>query len=205
MPVPSFKDEAAAAPGPNRRRPTMPHDAPPFSHPFRVAALPARKPSRFDLRPGPDTSAAIAADLGLIGLDGLRFRGELRPAGRQDWVLEADLEATVTQACVVTFAPVTTRIAEPVVRRYVAGLAEPEAEEVEMPDETVEPLPEVIDACAVMMEALTLALPPYPRAAEADFAGAAAAPEGAAPLTDEETTRPFAGLADLLKKGDGAS
>jgi uncharacterized metal-binding protein YceD (DUF177 family) len=63
----------------------------------------------------------------------------------------------------------------------------------------------VIDACAVMMEALTLALPPYPRAAEADFAGAAAAPEGAAPLTDEETTRPFAGLADLLKKGDGAS
>lgn len=183
----------------------MPHDAPPFSHPFRVAALPARKPSRFDLRPGPDTSAAIAADLGLIGLDGLRFRGELRPAGRQDWVLEADLEATVTQACVVTFAPVTTRIAEPVVRRYVAGLAEPEAEEVEMPDETVEPLPEVIDACAVMMEALTLALPPYPRAAEADFAGAAAAPEGAAPLTDEETTRPFAGLADLLKKGDGAS
>src|SRR5690606_5604975 len=138
MPVPSFKDEAAAAPGPNRRRPTMPHDAPPFSHPFRVAALPARKPSRFDLRPGPDTSAAIAADLGLIGLDGLRFRGELRPAGRQDWVLEADLEATVTQACVVTFAPVTTRIAEPVVRRYVAGLAEPEAEEVEMPDETVE-------------------------------------------------------------------
>ena len=183
----------------------MPHDAPPFSHPFRVAALPARKPSRFDLRPGPDTSAAIAADLGLIGLDGLRFRGELRPAGRQDWVLDADLEATVTQACIVTLVPVTSRIAEPVVRRYIAGLAEPEAEEVEMPDETVEPLPPVIDAGAVMVEALALALPPYPRAAEADFAGAVAAPEGAEPLMEEETTRPFAGLADLLKKGDGAS
>ncbi len=74
-----------------------------------------------------------------------------------------------------------------------------------MPDETVEPLPAVIDAGAVMVEALTLALPPYPRAAEAEFAGAAAAPEGAAPLTEEETTRPFAGLADLLKKGGSAS
>lgn len=183
----------------------MTRDALPFSHPFRVAALSARKPARFDLRPGPDAMAAIAASLGILGLEGLRFHGELRPGGRQDWVLEANLEATVTQACIVTLAPVTTRIAEPVVRRYVAGLAEPLAEEVEMPDETVEPLPAVIDAGAVMVEALTLALPPYPRAAEAEFAGAAAAPEGAAPLTEEETTRPFAGLADLLKKGGSAS
>lgn len=181
----------------------MTTDDAPFSHPFRVAALPARKPTRFDLRPGAEAMAAIAGALGLLGLEGLRFRGELRPAGRQDWVLEADLEATVTQACVITLAPVPARIAEAVVRRYAAGLVESLPEEVEMPDETVEPLPAVIDAGAVMVEALALALPPYPRAEGAEFGSAEAHPEGAPPLSDEDATRPFAGLAGLLNK-DGA-
>lgn len=183
----------------------MPPDALPFSHPFRVASLSVRKPARFDLRPDAAALATIASALGILGLEDLRFRGELRPAGHGDWMLEADLEAVVTQACIVSLAPVTTRIAEPVVRRYVAGLAEPQAEETEMPDETVEPLSAFIDAGAVMVEALTLALPVYPRAAGVDFAGASAAPEGTAPLPAEEIIRPFAGLADLLKKGGGSS
>lgn len=178
----------------------MTTDSPPFSHPFRVAALPARKATRFDLHPGPGALAAIAGALGIPAVEAVRFRGELRPAGRRDWVLDADLEATVTQACVITLAPVTSRIAEGVVRRYVAELAEPAAEEAEMADETVEPLPAVIDAGAVMIEALALALPPYPRAEGADFAAAEARPEGTAPLPAEETVRPFAGLADLLGK-----
>ena len=172
-----------------------------FSHPFRVAALPARKATHFDLRPGETALAAIAGALGLLGLGALSFRGELRPAGRRDWVLEADLAATATQACVVTLAPVPSRIAERIVRRYVADLPEPEAEEVEMADETVEPLPAVIDAGEVMVEALALALPCYPRAEGAEFSAAEARPKDAAPLDDEETTRPFAGLADLMKKG----
>ncbi|WP_413873635.1 YceD family protein [Albidovulum sp.] len=178
----------------------MTADHSPFSHPFRVAALPARKATRFDLRPGDTALAAIAGALGLLGLGALNFRGELRPAGRRDWLLEADLEATVTQACIVTLAPVTSRVTERVIRRYVADLPEPEAEEVEMADETVELLPGVIDAGAVMVEALALALPPYPRAEGAEFAAAEARPEGASPLDDEETTRPFAGLADLIRK-----
>lgn len=180
----------------------MTSDRTPFSHPFRTAALPARKATRFDLRPDAAARAAIAADLGVLSLGALRFAGELRPAGRRDWLLEAELEAEVTQACVVTLAPVTSRIGEAVVRRYVAGLAEPEAEETEMPDETVEPLPAVIDAGAVMVEALALALPPYPRAEGAGLGSAGASPEGAAPLSGEERPRPFAGLSDLLRKRD---
>ena len=180
----------------------MTTDDAPFSHPFRVAALPARKPTRFDLRPGAEAMAAIAGALGLLGLADLRFHGELRPAGRQDWVLEANLEANVTQACVITLAPVPARIVETVVRRYVAGLVESAAEEVEMPDESVEPLPAVIDAGAVMVEALALALPPYPRAEGVEFGRVEARPEGVPPLLDEDTTRPFAGLAGLLKTDD---
>jgi hypothetical protein len=40
----------------------------------------------------------------------LRFIGTLEPEGAQDWRLTADLGATVVQPCVVTLAPVTTRL-----------------------------------------------------------------------------------------------
>jgi hypothetical protein len=53
-----------------------------------------------------------------------------------------------------------------------------------------------------MSEALALALPLYPRAPGAEFQEAAASAPGAAPLT-RESTRPFAGLADLWKKNHG--
>ncbi|MCR9151701.1 MAG: DUF177 domain-containing protein [Rhodobacteraceae bacterium] len=167
--------------------------------PLRPADLPARKPTRFDLAPGPDDLAALADELGLIALRKLRFRGELRPDGRRDWRLEATLGATVVQPCVVTLEPVTTRIDEAVTRRYLAGMEMPVGEETEMPeDDSAEPLPEVVDIGAVMAEALALALPLYPRAAAAE-APMRAAPPGAAPLTDE-ALRPFAGLDRLLDR-----
>lgn len=173
--------------------------------PLRVAGLAARKPTRFDLVPGPDDLAALAEELGISAVRKLRFKGELRPAGRSDWLLEAELGATVVQPCVATLAPVTTRIAETVTRRYIAGLEPPAAEEVEMPeDDSQEPLPEVIDPGAVMVEALMLALPLYPRAAgAAEETVVTAAPPGAAPL-DESHRRPFAGLAGLLSRKDDA-
>ena len=171
-----------------------------YSYPLRVDSLPARKPTRFDLTPDTDALARIAEALAILGIDKLRFRGELRPAGRRDWILEADLGATVRQACVVTLAPVSTRIEEAVTRRYLSSFTEPEGEEVEMPDETIEPLPAVIDPGAVMIEALALALPPFPRADGAEFDGAEAVAPGAEPITDADVTRPFAGLAELMKK-----
>lgn len=171
--------------------------------PLRLADLPARKPVRFEIVPGPDDLARLAADLDLSALRKLRFKGELRPRGKRDWDLEADLGATVVQPCVATLAPVTTRIEETVQRRYIAGMEEPEAEEMEMPeDDREEPLPDILDPGAVMAEALALALPLYPRAEGAE-GEMLAAPPGAAPLTDA-AMRPFAGL-DKLLGGKGKS
>ena len=75
-------------------------------------------------------------------------------------------------------------------------MAPPDADETEMPDADLEPLGQTIDPGAVMIEALALALPEYPRSKGAD----AAAAEGPAPDGDGDgdTRRPFAGLADLL-------
>ena len=174
----------------------------PFSHPFRVADLAARKATRFDLRPDAETRAAIADALGLLSLEKLRIVGEIRPQGGRDWLLEAALGATVTQACVVTLAPVTTRIEETVTRRYLSDMPEPEGEEVEMPeDDSAEPLSDIIDPGAVMIEALTLSLPHYPRAEGAELGESRFAEPGAEPLSDE-AMKPFAGLADLLKKDE---
>ncbi|MFM2354622.1 MAG: hypothetical protein RLZZ528_358 [Pseudomonadota bacterium] len=164
---------------------------------YRVADLAARKPTRFSLSPDPAMRAGLARDLSILGVDGLSFRGEIRPIGRHDWELRAELSARVVQACIVTLEPVTTAIREDVVRRYLHDLPEPDAEETEMPeDDTVEPLPEVIDLLTVLTEALALALPLYPRAEGADAALPAAEP----------VEKPFAGLADLLRgKGETPS
>ena len=172
------------------------------SHPLRIAELPTSRPTRFELIPEDGALAAIAEELGLLKLRKLRFKGEIRTEGREDWRLEAELGATVVQPCVISLEPVTTRIDEKIIRRFVAEMpeAEDDGEEVEMPeDDTIEPLGSVIDAAAVMIESLALALPLYPRADGAELGARQFTEPGKQAMTDEET-KPFAGLAALRDK-----
>ena len=172
------------------------------SLPFRTQSLATRKPTRFDFRPDAAGRAAIAAALGLLELSKLRLSGEIRPAGRHDFDLVADLTAAAVQPCSVTMAPVPCTVTEPVHRRFVAEMTAPEADEIEMVDAEIDPLPEVIDVAAIAAEALALALPLYPRAPGAALGEAVYAPPGVTPLGDTDL-KPFAGLsalADKLKK-----
>jgi len=119
--------------------------------------------------------AALARRLGLLELASLsarltlsagRERGELRVAGF--------LEARATQSCVVTLAPVETRLQE----AFEAFFAEPSGAEApgeaaEAPfDEDREPPealpPEGLDLGELAAQQLAVALDPYPRAADAD-------------------------------------
>ena len=148
----------------------------------------------------------MASELGIPGVKKLRFEGTLAPLGQRDWRLEATLGATVVQDCVVTLDPVTSRIDEAVSRSYLSDLHEITTGETEMPeDDTQEPLPETLDLAEVMIEALALALPPYPRSEGAALGEAVFAESGVTPLRDEDTM-PFAGLAalreNLEKKGE---
>ena len=122
----------------------------------------------------------------------------LTARGKTDWQLKAQLGATVVQDCVVTLDPVTTRIEEPISRRWVRDLPELEAgDETEMPDdETLEQLGAEIDLGEVMIESLALALPLFPRADGAALDQANFAAPGVAPMRDEDA-RPFAGLSAL--------
>ena len=197
MPGPSFKDSRHS-----RMVPLMPDNTSDTAL-FPVAGLNRRKPTRFSIVPDAAARARLAGDLGILGIDALRFAGEITPKGREDWDLTAAMTASVVQACVVTLAPVRTRLHETVLRRYLADMAEPEGDDVEMPeDDTAEALPRVIDAYAVMTEALVLALPPWPRAAGAELGPMTVAPPGAEPLEPGQV-KPFAGLAGLMKKPGG--
>ena len=178
-------------------------DRPPVSLPFRVAALSARKPTRFALKPDAAERAAMAQALDLLDLPAFELKGEIAPEGRNDFRLTAKMVARVVQPCAVTLAPVTTDLTEDVVRRYDADFVVPDADEVEIPeDDTTEPLPEVIDVGAVALEALTLALPLYPRAPGAEIGEAVFAAPGVAPIRDEDL-KPFAGLAALKSRLEG--
>lgn len=170
----------------------------PLTHRLRVAHLNPRQPTPFLLQPDSATRQGIAGELGLSSLPKLAFQGEIRAEGGEGWALAGRLTATVVQPCVVTLKPVRTSLDEAVERHYSPHLAAPEGDEIEMPDETQEPLGQFIDLAAVMIEELTLALPDYPRAEGAELAPAA--PDE--PPTD--TRRPFAGLDRLLGgTGDG--
>ncbi|MEO1640250.1 MAG: DUF177 domain-containing protein [Pseudomonadota bacterium] len=164
---------------------------------LRVADLRQRTASAFDLVPTAEERAAVAEALGISGIKKLRFEGKVMPKGGKDWALEATLGATVVQPCVVTLAPVSTRVDENITRSYLTEVPEITAGEAEMPeDDTVEPLPDTIDLVAVMIEALSLALPAYPRSEGAALEQTSFAAPGVTPMTDDDA-KPFAGLQDL--------
>lgn len=180
---------------------------------LRVSELSHHKPTLFALRPDLEASKAIAESLGLRGLRKVSLNGTVQAAGKTDWTLEARLGATVGQPCVVTLETVTTRIETTVTRHFLARMPSIETnaelgEEIELPqDDNIEPLEAEIDLDAVLLEALALALPDYPRSPDAALETAVFTEPGKKPMQNEDA-RPFAalsGLRDSLESGAEAN
>ncbi|WP_300030914.1 DUF177 domain-containing protein [uncultured Roseobacter sp.] len=164
---------------------------------LRVADLPQNSAAPFSFRPDAATLKALATELDLLGLRKLSFQGDIRAEGKADWRLNARLGATVIQPCGITLEPVTTRIDADVTRLFAHDFADPDLPEAEMTgDDTTEQLGRYIDPWAVMIEALVLELPLYPRAPGADTGEMIYTEPGTKPMRDEDA-RPFAGLAGL--------
>lgn len=185
-------------------------DNPDFARVLGVSRLRGLTEIEFDISPDAAESAALARLMGAQALRKLRFAGRLTAAADGAWRLEGVLGATVIQTCVVSLDPVTTRVDVPVARLFVPGAPAAGAEIVVVGDDAdaedeIEPLGAAIDLGLVATEALVLALPAYPRRADARLEVAASAPAGAAPLPEEAEVKPFAGLAALrAKMDDGA-
>ena len=170
----------------------------PYSHRLRADRLPVRHATEIDLVPDAAARERIAAALNLLSLPEARLHGTLAPFAADAWLFEGQVEGQVVQPCGITLEPVTTRISE-TLRRVWSPHANVDAaggEEVEMGDDETEPLEAEIDLGRVLVEALSLALPPFPRAP-----GATLRTDGQdAPA--EDTRKPFANLDALLKRDD---
>ncbi len=186
---------------------TTARDNPEFARVIAVAQLRGLRDFPFDLAPTSEEAAAIARLMGARGLRKMRFHGQLTPGPAGSWRLAAELGATVTQTCVVTLEPVVSRIDIPVARQFVPDLPaeSPDVAVATLDDEAeeIDPLGDRIDLGRVALEALALALPAYPRKPGAVLGAHAAAPPGATGPVEAEI-RPFAALAALRGKADGA-
>lgn len=177
-----------------------------------VAELRNSGPTQFLLEPNAAIRETLAEELDLQSLKKVRFIGEIIPQGRNGWKLLGKLGATAVQTCVATLEPLTTRIDTDVSRSFVPAhklnIPEPGSEfELSEEDDETEELGDTIDVAAILAEALSLALPSYPRKDGAELQNAQFSADGTTPMQDEDM-RPFAGLAELrekMQKGDKES
>jgi uncharacterized metal-binding protein YceD (DUF177 family) len=132
------------------------------------------------LEPTEAQRAAIAAWLGIEDLKSLRAVVRMSEKSEHRYACDADFEADVVQGCVVTLEPVgahlsgTYRRLFQVLPHNAARRKKPaaEPETVDAGDDEGPELLEnpIVDLAAALLEELSLALEPYPRAAGANFA-----------------------------------
>jgi uncharacterized metal-binding protein YceD (DUF177 family) len=141
-----------------------------FSRLVRLRHLPATGGQAFSIEATPTECRAVARRLELVSLTTIRFQGRIEK-GPRDGVLivRGTIEADATQRCVVTLEPVPARLDVAIERYFVIGAPDPEDEIVVSPDdEEPEPIAgELLDLGEIAVEELSLALDPYPHAADA--------------------------------------
>lgn len=135
--------------------------------------------------------AAVAERLKVLSIGALQAELDILRDLTGDVIVTGRILADVEQACVVTLEPVGQRVDAELFQRYSARSAEPEGEE----EDPIEPIHEgEIEVGDVIVQNLSLALDPYPRAPESHFEAVdddAGKPSG-----------PFAALAALQEKGE---
>ncbi|MEO1089328.1 MAG: DUF177 domain-containing protein [Pseudomonadota bacterium] len=161
----------------------------PFSRRVPLCSGPASS-SPFDAEATAAERAGLARQWEILGCDELVVAGEIVTED-EAFRCRGVVRGRVTQACVVTFEPVTAVVEASFERLLVVGGTpttecdveiDPDAEDIDHLDGPV------VDIGEIAAEELALGLDPYPRAPDAD--GALAATAG-----DADVTTPFAALA----------
>jgi uncharacterized metal-binding protein YceD (DUF177 family) len=160
-----------------------------FARPVSLARLGA-EPFRQHIAADLDERAALARRFDLVLLERLEADVELLREPMGTILLSAAFAAEFAQQCIVTLDPVADSVSEQFQLRY----GPPEAEEM-VPagedDPAFEPLDsESIDIGEAIAQEFSLALPPFPRTADAVIA---AEPE------EDKAEGPFAALARLRR------
>ena len=149
---------------------------PPFHHAFELGSL-SERGAEIRLAPDAAERARIAEWLGALDVPRLEATVRLQRAGDDLYSYDAELTAEVVQACVVTLEPVPSTHAAHVQRRYrvaASKTARRAQTEVSVDAGDDEEAPEALsgtalDIAAPVLEELSLALDPYPRAPGVTF------------------------------------
>ena len=138
------------------------------------------------IAPNEAQRAAIAHWLGIEGLGSLKAKIVLSRAGADEYAYSGSFEADVVQACVVTLEPVPSHLSGEIARKFKV-LPRASTRRRKPPAEPPPPVPALIDLSAAddddpelldqpvldlagpLLEELSLALDPYPRAPGASF------------------------------------
>lgn len=137
-----------------------------FSRPVDVLRL-GPDGASYDIVASAEERAALARRFDLLALDHLAAQVTLKPVTGGFYRLSATLKAALTQACVVTLEPVASRIEDTFSLLYGALDAQKDVL-LDGESETVEPLEGgVVDIGEAVAQQLSLALDPFPRAADA--------------------------------------
>ena len=170
----------------------------PYTVPYDLGALSDRG-EEFRLEPGARERAAIAEWLGATEVERLKATVRLSRRGDDHYRYEARFEADVVQACVVTLEAVPSHLASEFSRdlrlrprAQTRKSAPPGSHEITNMDEDEPELLDgsVLDLAAPVLEELSLALDPYPRAPGAAF-------QSATEPDAEKRENPFAVLGQL--------
>jgi uncharacterized metal-binding protein YceD (DUF177 family) len=150
----------------------------------------------------PEERAALAKRFDLIGIDRLEAVFSLKRAGSGVIHVSGEVAAEVTQACVVTLAPVPAKVAE----SFSADFADEDRRRTEdadldfAADDPPEPIRNGhIDLGELAAEQLALALDPYPRAPGAAVPTEFSPAEDSGGNADQEPERPINPFS-ILKK-----
>ena len=174
---------------------------PDVTMPVALSDIPPTRPLEFDFAPDKATLADIATILDATSVTKLRFDGRLEHGDEGAVLLYGQLGATIVQSCVVSLAPVKTRIDTAVHRHFVRNYSLEDTDRQILPeeDENLEPLVDPIDLAGIAIEEIALSLPAYPRAPDAALDQATFAEPGIVPLEDADL-KPFAALEALRDK-----
>ncbi|MDV7338647.1 DUF177 domain-containing protein [Terasakiella sp. A23] len=173
-----------------------------FTVPFQVDKL-GPNPKRIHLDATADEIEALRERFDLQTMNFLKGQVMLQRLQGKKIECRFEVDTEVTQQCVVTFKPVTTRISLEFTRIYDETLkGDVDEKEVEIDIEATEELDPIIDGVidlgAAVSEELGLEIDPFPRAEGTEFKEFGVGPE----ITKEEVqeSNPFSVLADLKNK-----
>ncbi len=149
----------------------------------------------------PEECIELARELDILTCESVSVNYTIKPQGKDRYRFSGTLEASASQACVVTLEPVPERISE----TFSIDLGPPEALDDEAPttgDREILSMPDVepiedgrIDVGTLVFGMISAALNPYPRRPDAEF-------DWVDPKikAEPEAANPFAALAKLKPK-----